>query len=249
MSEQSRPGVTPPRRSREFPVNRIRPAYQQVADQLRELIVGGSLAPGDRLPVEADLSSGFGVSRSTVREALRLLGSQGLIQTVRGVNGGTFVSENDLSAVSDFLETSIGLLSGGRGISTAELLDALEVLEISSARRAAQHHTAAHLADLDASVAVRAPGRGTRPEHDDQFHLLLLATGDNRLLEIVTAPLVRVVRSRYQRHLETAGGADVNDDHAALLACVGTGDAEGAASAMRAHLHRLRAVYEEVERS
>jgi len=47
-------------------VNRIKPAYQQVANQVRELVLGGSLVPGDRLPVEADLADACGVSRSTV---------------------------------------------------------------------------------------------------------------------------------------------------------------------------------------
>ena len=54
-------------------VERVRKAYEQVADQLRELILNGSITPGQRLPNEAALSVQFGVRRATVREALRVL--------------------------------------------------------------------------------------------------------------------------------------------------------------------------------
>jgi GntR family transcriptional repressor for pyruvate dehydrogenase complex len=65
----------------------VKTAYQQVADQLRSLILGGDLSPGDRLPPESELIELFGVSRGTVREALRALASQGLITTSRGATG------------------------------------------------------------------------------------------------------------------------------------------------------------------
>ena len=65
-------------------VDRVRPAYQQVADQLLARVLDGSLAAGDRLPAEGELAVAFGVSRSTVREAFRVLASRDLITTVRG---------------------------------------------------------------------------------------------------------------------------------------------------------------------
>ncbi|HEY3480196.1 MAG TPA: GntR family transcriptional regulator, partial [Streptomyces sp.] len=68
------------------------PAYQLLSDALRARIITGELKPGEKLPVEPDLSTQYGVSRSTVREALRLLASQNLIITTRGVAGGSFVA-------------------------------------------------------------------------------------------------------------------------------------------------------------
>src|SRR5713226_7692934 len=62
-------------------VRRVRKAYEQVADQLRDLIVSGELERGERLPNETVLAREFGVSRATVREALRLLTAQSLIRT------------------------------------------------------------------------------------------------------------------------------------------------------------------------
>ena len=101
-------------------VSRVRPAYQQVADQLLDLILSGSLSSGDRLPSEAELSGVFGVSRSTVREALRVLASRDLIHTLRGTTGGTFVSRVKFEQVSEYLEASLGLLTGSSDVSAPE---------------------------------------------------------------------------------------------------------------------------------
>ncbi len=108
----------PVRTQLDLTVRRIRPAYEQVADQLRELVLSGKLGPGDRLPVEGSLSAEFGVSRSTVREAIRLLSSQSLVHTTRGPTGGTFVSEADPESIRQYLYTSIG--SGIAAISLAD---------------------------------------------------------------------------------------------------------------------------------
>ena len=76
-------------------VRRIQSSYRQVADQIQDLIIAGDLVAGQRLPSEAEMIPLFGVSRSTIREALRILSTNGLVVTRRGVNGGTFVAELD----------------------------------------------------------------------------------------------------------------------------------------------------------
>jgi DNA-binding transcriptional MocR family regulator len=91
-------------------VQRVRPAYRQVADELRSQIMRGALAPGERLPSEAELSRAFGVSRSTVREALRSLTSQHLIETLRGVQGGSFVAAPDPARVVEDVGSALGVL-------------------------------------------------------------------------------------------------------------------------------------------
>jgi DNA-binding transcriptional regulator YhcF (GntR family) len=93
-------------------VYRIETAYEQLAEQLRNQIVQGTLAPGERLPNEADLAAVFGVSRTTLREALRVLSSQHLITVRRCVTGGTFVAHPRPDNISQYLEASVGLLSG-----------------------------------------------------------------------------------------------------------------------------------------
>src|SRR3990170_4530039 len=84
-------------------LRRVRKSYEQVADQLRELIVSGRLAQGERLPTETLLSAEVGVSRATGREALRLLAAQGLIRTAKGAGGGRFVTMPTACHISDSL--------------------------------------------------------------------------------------------------------------------------------------------------
>src|ERR1700746_1031571 len=99
------------------PVRRVRKAYEQVADQLRELIMSGGLVPGQRLPNEAALATQFGVSRPTIREALRELSAMSLIQTTRGANGGSFVTVPSAAHISDFLSANFSLLSQSEHVS------------------------------------------------------------------------------------------------------------------------------------
>ena len=115
-------------------VERIRPAYQQVADRIREAILDGRIAPGERLPVEMDLTQLFGVSRSTVREALRTLSSLNLVTTSRGITGGTYVSHPDPDAVSQYLEVCIGLMSDANVVSVTELTETRKLLEVRARR-------------------------------------------------------------------------------------------------------------------
>ena len=83
-----------------LPLRRVRKGYEQVADQLRELIVTGELPQGGRLPTETELARQLGVSRTTVREALRLLAAQGLIRTAKGQTGGSYVTLPTVDHVS-----------------------------------------------------------------------------------------------------------------------------------------------------
>ena len=87
------------------------PAYQELANRLRDQILAGTFTPGDRLPIEPELSALYGVSRSTVREALRVLSSQNLVTTVRGVTGGTFVIRPEPDQISSYLQASFSLLT------------------------------------------------------------------------------------------------------------------------------------------
>lgn len=243
MNPTARAGERP----EDLGIRRIRPAYEQVADQLRDLVIGGSIGPGDRLPAEADLATKFGVSRSTIREALRVLGSEGLFRTTRGVSGGTFVAETDPGAVSDYLETRLGLLSGHEAITVAELLEARQLLEVPAARLAAERRSEEQLEEMRLSIErERAESeRGPRFEHHHHFHVALLSAAQNRLLDMMTVPVFRVIRARFLGDRPNSSfWQDVDHDHDTILERIEAGDADGAAGAMAEHLERLRAVYE-----
>ena len=105
-----------------IPVRPVRKAYEQVADQLRELIVAGELARGERLPNEKVLAGEFGVSRATVREALRLLAAQNLIRTAKGAGGGSYVTLPTADHISEFFRSSLNLLAEAQHVALDELL-------------------------------------------------------------------------------------------------------------------------------
>lgn len=220
-----------------------RPAYAQVADDLRRRIVAGALAVGDRLPSEDALADEFAVSRSTVREALRVLASQHLVTTTRGVTGGTFVALPDREQVADLLELNVGQLTLAHEITVDQLLVVREALEVPAASLAAER------------VAAGTDGVPELHASDDQtfetnrsFHRDLLVASGNPLLEIVTRPVFSVLERRWLReHAPTTFWTRVHDDHAAIADAVRAGDPDAAAAAMRSHLADLRTTYLDLE--
>ena len=129
-------------------IERVKPSYVQVAEQLRSLILGRQLALGERLPPEGELSAMFGVSRSTTREALRLLAAENLVETRRGVTGGTFVVHPDARDIELALGTAINLTAGTDALSVEEVFEVWHLTQIPAARLAAQRRTDAHVAAL-----------------------------------------------------------------------------------------------------
>jgi DNA-binding FadR family transcriptional regulator len=203
--------------------------YEDIAEQIRNEILNGARAVGERLPVESTLAGDFGVSRSTIREALRVLGSEGLIETTRGVSGGSFVVKAGPEKVSEYLESSLGVLSDQETISAAELLQTRELLEATAAGLAAERRTSAHLSAMRDSL-----------EQELEFHTALLAAAQNRLLEVIAVPVLRLVCSRLPE-AEGARSGSLDGDHQRILERIEAGDPEGAAAATAEHLGRLAA--------
>ncbi|MFI6322003.1 FadR/GntR family transcriptional regulator [Nonomuraea sp. NPDC050556] len=222
------------------------PAYENLAADLRDRIVAGELRPGDRLPVEPELSTRYGVSRSTVREALRLLASQNLISTVRGVSGGSFVVAPRPEQISDYLRTGFGLLAADTQITVDQLLEIRDLLEVPATGLAAVRRSEADLDELRGTL-FDVPGE--RYEQNKRFHAVLLRASGNPLLEVVARPIFQVLDERFLR--ERAPGTfwnDVDRDHREILALVEAGDEAGAREAAHAHLGHLRGTYLAIEK-
>lgn len=180
----------------------------------------------------------IGVSRSTVREALRLLASQHLIVTTRGVTGGSFVAHPDAAKLADGLSTGFALLAHSAHVGLADLLELRRALEVPAAGLAAVRRTDAHLTEL----------RGTLfdPAIDDidtmlaahaAFHRAVAKSTGNPLFELVGSPLYQASYGE-----EVIGGLPegywnrIDADHRTLLECLAAQDAEGATRVAAQHL-------------
>lgn len=207
------------------------------------------MAAAQRLPSESALSTQFGVSRATIREALRVLAAQNLIRTAKGATGGSFVTMPTVGHVSDSLSANINLLTQSRDVSLDEFLEAREYLEVPAAALAAHRRT---LEDLD-SLRQAIPDEPLQLRIEDQFshnrdfHSTLVAASGNVLLTICAQPIFSVLQTNLKR--STLGpdfhGA-INHDHRAILKALESGDADSAAQEMRRHLAYLRPMYEMV---
>lgn len=235
----------------DIPVRRVRKAYEQVADQIRALIVSGEIHPSQKLPNEATLAQEFGVSRATVREALRVLATQNLVRTTKGSTGGSFVTLPTVARISEYLSSNIWLLTHTEDVSLDEFLEARELLEVPAARLAARRHGLGPHAELRAAIPDRPLELGTEEQflHNRDFHSALVRASGNALLSIAAQPIFSVLQTNLQRStLGTDFHAHINSDHRAIAAAVEAGDEEAAAAAMHEHLAYLRPMYEKAWR-
>lgn len=226
------------------------PAYRVLADALRSQILSGGLRSGDRLPTESELCETYGVSRSTVREALRVLTSERLLVTRRGVQGGSFVATPEPGEIAGLVQSGLSLLADGETVTVAGLLEVREMLEVPAAGLAAVRHDASQLAALETTLVDPA---GADPEAlfigNRDFHLGLLRATGNPVLEAVATPIFGVVHERFARR--QAPGEfwqKVDRDHRDILDRVRAGDEVGAREAQAAHLGALQPTYEGIDR-
>src|ERR1051325_5810866 len=121
---------------------------EMIAERLRRQIARGELAIGERLPPEDELTATFGIARTTLREALRILESQGLLEIRRGRTGGPVVTMPRIDALAEGLAVTLQL----RGATAGDLDAARQLIEPSLAAQLAQHHTDDDLAVIGAAV-------------------------------------------------------------------------------------------------
>jgi DNA-binding FadR family transcriptional regulator len=222
-----------------------------VAERLRALVIDGELRPGSRLPNEAVLAQEFGVSRATLREALRSLAAQSLIRTAKGAGGGSYVTLPSADGVSDFLHSSITLMADAEDVTLEELLEARELLEVPAARLAARRRSVTALERLRATIPDEPLRLGTEEQYvyNQDFHSVVLEGCSNVLLAIAVQPIFGVLQRNLARSVLGARfHRAVNDQHRAIAGAIEAGDAGAAEGEMHAHLEYLRPYYEKAWR-
>ncbi|WP_336883339.1 FadR/GntR family transcriptional regulator [Rhodococcus globerulus] len=222
-----------------------RPAYAELADTLRKQILSGQLSPGDRLPIEPEMSAQHGVSKSTTREALRVLGSEHLVTTVRGVAGGTFVAEPHPDRLSAAFEAGLSFITMAEGFSIDQLLEIREILEVPAARLAAARHTPEQLDELRATLEV--PRKDQDYTRNRTFHDVLCHITGNPLLPVVARPVFHVVNERFRREAASKTfWTRVECAHEEILDAIAQRDEDRAAKLMYEHLEELRPTYKRI---
>src|SRR5215213_1126414 len=160
--------------------SRITPtrASSDVIAQIRAAILSGRFRPGDRLPTERELAQQFGVSRVTVRDALRALEASGLIRVRVGGQGGPYVAEPDVALLSEALGTHLRLL----GTTFRELAEARLALETTAARLAAERATTDDLKALEHAAQGEAQAASGSAASSLDFHTTLVRAAHNGAL-------------------------------------------------------------------
>jgi DNA-binding FadR family transcriptional regulator len=233
-------------------IPRVRKAHEQVYDHLREMILSGALPRGQRLPTEVALTRQFGVSRGTVREALRALAAENLIRTVRGPQGGSFVTLPTVDHLSEFLQRNLELLSFSEDVSLEQFLEARELLEVFAARTAAERITPVQLDALRSTVEGDDADATAHERYlrNREFHQVLAATTGNPLLILASQPIFSVLSTHLGRSaLDDDFPGRVCDEHGDILEAIAAGDADRAEQLMRDHLAYLATVYAGIWRS
>jgi GntR family transcriptional repressor for pyruvate dehydrogenase complex len=218
------------------------PAYQVLADALRAQILTGELRAGRKLPIEPELSLQYGVSRSTVREALRVLASQNLITTTRGVSGGSFIAYPNPEQISGYLEASLRLLAQADSLTIGQLAEARDMLEVPAAGLAARRRSEEQLQDLKAALFDR--GQVTLEqaiESSKTFHTALVRATGSPLVEVLARPVFEVVYDHVQGWEAPPGfWRRIAGDHERIFEAIAAQDPATAQDAIRDHLRKLR---------
>lgn len=230
------------------PIDKIdhAPAHELVMDQIGRAIQLGRFLPGDKLPAERDLAVLLGVSRATVREAVRILESEGVISVRRGAHGGLVV--NRLHAM-DSRTLRARLKKQTRELN--DIFDYRLAVEGTAANLAATRRSVADLAGLrgvlETMAGLAANPTGKHGAHttalfnsvDTEFHLgIATASGNPYLIEGAE----KVRRAMFLPVGAVFGElrTDANDIHAAIFEAIEAGDGEAAERNMRAHIEATR---------
>jgi DNA-binding FadR family transcriptional regulator len=221
------------------PVNdrtRRRKYSEDIALSIVQYITEEGLEPGSVLPNEAKMGEMLGVGRTTLREALRLLETQGVLTIKAGPRGGPVVR----APRPDDLKGAMTLLLQFHQASFETLMHARVVIEPAVAAAAAKRITKAQIHKLEQNLsamdAERPVGKEKWLQSNEDFHVMIAAAAGNPMLHMVVATMVAVFTSQRLGVYEENRRLGVSNDHRAVIDALSARDADAAEEAMRRHL-------------
>jgi GntR family transcriptional regulator, transcriptional repressor for pyruvate dehydrogenase complex len=161
--------------------------YEAITSQVMEAILRGDLTPNDKLPSEKELVEIFGVSRVTVREAIRSLEQMGIVEVRQGSNGGAFIREVDMDAILAQIANALRMTN----LTIKQLSEVRAALESSTIflylpKVVTSSHCEALLANIEkAETFARKNNFSKRLETNFNFHSMLINLAENPLLSLM----------------------------------------------------------------
>lgn len=206
-------------------------------EQIRRMVTSGALTTGQRLPSERELAELFGVSRPTVREAIRVLSFSGVLDTRQG--SGTYVSDH-AQAVAGDLELAVDVSHDAYD----DLMEVRLWLEVGACEEAARNITARQIAKLrslieDFEGGERTPQRFVQQEVG--FHAVIHEASRNSILASQMRVMGKLIEERLLVAAQTFGIRQASlDEHREILKAMEEKDPVAARRAMRLHLTLAR---------
>src|SRR5258708_4469808 len=222
------------------PIQSVR-VFEQVAEQIEKRILDGELRSGDRLPTERHLAEQFHVSRTAVREAMKILAQKGLV----GVRGGrgTIVIDGANGAMQDSIDLVMKLRVGEVGGSN-NLVEVREILEIEIAALAAARATEKEIAAMREAVKIMDESLDDADAFiaaDNRFHEALAQATQNTLIFILVNSIVNLLSEQRKQIFDVEGGPQRGQiHHKRILESVIRRDPQAARDTMRSHLRQIR---------
>ena len=213
--------------------------YEQLAEQIKKQIINNELKVGDRLPNERELAEQFGVSRTVVREAMKALAMEGLVEVRPG--RGTFVGSDMQKGFRDSIST---LIRFDKSETWNDLIEVRELLEPEISFLAAERADANDMEALKKAVEIMDAAMGDSNAYisaDNNFHLALARATKNDLLVSLVEPIVGLLTVQREKIFETDGGPQRGQIyHKQILEAIQNHDAENARHAILEHLKQVR---------
>lgn len=219
-------------------------AFEEIADQIRKELSNRRLRAGDRLPAERALAEQFGVSRNTLREALRSLENSGLLRLQKGAAGGAFVRDSTGDAIITGLRDMFHL----GAIQPEHLTEARVLIESIAVRTACERATPEDIEALNANVAAAERAVREKISFYDQaaihldFHRIIARATKNPVMVIVMEALLDVMQ-HFIRAIGQKRNQWVLPSRRRFMRYFAAGQSDAAVAEMERHLERLNRHY------
>ncbi|MEW5912922.1 MAG: FadR/GntR family transcriptional regulator [Thermodesulfobacteriota bacterium] len=196
----------------------------RIIEQIRDAVLSGQIKPGDRLASEKELIAQFGVSKATMREALRVLEAMGLVEIKKGTQGGVFIAEVDMKTTIHSIMNFLHF----RSVSIRDITMLRFAIEPSVAHLAAINATDKDLERLRELAEITEADEVDEPSKEISFHRYLARMSQNPLLILIMDFVDNLLRdAKYKLNLNPEFYQEVREAHRRILACLERRDAAG----------------------